>query len=109
MDKTFLEKRIEERAEERFEEELIAFTNFVVRHPIGAEIRVKTVDDYIPLANFGRNYGLVNATCLKNSSAEMTNLAEVKARLIEKYVKEETDVILKKLTTIEYLYNELEE
>ena len=106
MDKTFLEKRIEERAEERFEEELIAFTNFVVRHPIGAEIRVKMVDDYIPLANSGRNYGLVNANGLKNSSAEMTNLAEVKTRLIEKYVKEETDLILKKLTTIEYLYNE---
>ena len=109
MDKTFLEKRIEERAEKRFEEELITFTNFVVRHPIGGEIRVKMGDDNIPLANFGRNYGLVNANGLKNSMAEMTNLADVKAKLIEKYIKEETDAILAKLTNIEYLYNEREE
>ena len=106
MDKTFLETRIEERAEERFEKELIDFASFIMHHPLAGKLRVKIGDENIPIANLGQNYGLVNTKGLKNKNSEFTNLAEVKDELVEKYKKEETDMILNKLTTIEYLYND---
>lgn len=106
MNKTILEKRIEERANERFEDDLRKFIDFLLGHPISKELRVKIGEENIPIANFGSNYGLLNNEGLHNRHSAHTNLEIVKRNLIEKYKKEETDKILEQLESFNYLFNQ---
>lgn len=105
MDKTILEKRIKERAEERFDNEFREFVKYIYNHPIGGRLKVKIGDSNIPIANFGRNYGLFNEEGIQNKHSDNTNLQLVKMSLLREYEKEETDEILKKLENLGYLFN----
>lgn len=105
MEKTILEKRIEERAHERFNKDLKTLVDLIHHHPIGGQLTVTIGDRNIPIANFGQNYGLLNGRGIHNQNSEHTNLAIVKENLIEKYKKEETDEILNKLDGLNYLFD----
>lgn len=106
MDKTVLEKRIEERANERFEKEFKEFVNYVYLHPVGKRLTITIGDRNVPIVNFGKNYGLFNEDGLKNKRSENTNLQLVRDQLLEEYRKEETDDLLNKLDSIGYLFNQ---
>lgn len=82
MDKTILEKRIKERAEERFDNEFREFVKYIYNHPIGGRLKVKIGDSNIPIANFGRNYGLFNEEGIQNKHSDNTNLQLVKMSLL---------------------------
>lgn len=104
MDKTFLEKRIRERAEEQFEKDYEHILNQIVHHPIFGKLKIKQEDKDIPIANFGCNYGYFNGDQESNSRNKHTNFDQVKEKVIEEYIKEETDRILERIGQIDYLY-----
>ena len=106
IDKTFLEKRIEEKSNERFEKEYREFVNFILNHPIGRLLTVHIGDENIPISNFGGNYALFNEIQSENKRHIHTNYEEVKKQVVEKYKKEETDNLIEKLSSIHYLLQE---
>src|SRR5699024_2711514 len=105
MEKTFLEKRIEEKAIELFEKDYRDFVEIVNRHPVGKLLKVNVNEEQIPLTTIGRNYALFNTEQEQNSRSKLTNYDEVKELLIKKYIAEETDKIIEQLQSIGYLFN----
>ena len=67
-------------------------------------MEIKQEDKDIPIANFGRNYGYFNGDQESNSRNKHTNFDQVKEKVIEEYIKEETDRILERIGQIDYLY-----
>lgn len=104
MDKTMLEKRIEERAEKRFNDDLRNLINVVNTNAIGTKLTLLIDGKPISLAKPSNYKGIINEKALDAEFAKHTNLKEVKEILIEQYIKEETDAILDKLTNIDYLF-----
>lgn len=104
MDKTMLEKRIEERAEKRFTEDLRSLINVVNTNAIGNKLTLLIDGKPISLAKPSCTFGIINEKALDAEFAKHTNLKEVKEILIDQYIKEETDDILNKLTNIDYLF-----
>lgn len=105
MEKTFLEKRIEEKAIELFEKDYRDFVEIVNRHPVGKLLQIKVNEKQIPLTNFGCNYGFFNNEQERNSRSKLTNYDEMKEQLIDRYIKEETDKVIDQLQNIGYLFN----
>ena len=66
MDKSFLEKRIENKARKEFEKEWNGFVEQIYRHPIFKHITIKIDGEDIPLATFGVNFGVFNQEQDKN-------------------------------------------
>ena len=104
MDKTMLEKRIEERAEKRFTDDLRSLINDIQKNPIGKSLKILINGDPIELADSGINFGIINNNSTKGNYVLNTNLKEIKEKLVDEYKKEETDSILDKLTNIDYLF-----
>lgn len=104
MDKTMLEKRIEERAEKRFTDDLRSLINDIQKNPIGKSLTILINGKPVELADSGINFGLINNNSTKGNYVLNTNLKEIKEKLVDEYKKEETDSILDKLTNIDYLF-----
>ena len=104
MDKTFLEKRIEEKAREEFKKEWNDFVEQMYRHPIFKHITIKIDGKDIPLAGFGFNFGVFNQKQDENSINEFLNFEEVKEKVIQEKIKEKTDELLDRLSSVNYLF-----
>ena len=110
MEKTILEKRIEEKATERAQKDYIEMMKFLKTNPITSrltiEVKCLKEDKMIHLAYHGPNWALLNDEGLKNQHSTSTNIETVLDELVEKYKKEETDSILSKLENLGYLFNQ---
>lgn len=104
MDKTFLEKRIENKAREEFEKEWNGFVNQMYHHPIFKHITIKINEKDIPLATFGVNFGVFNQEQDKNPRNKFLNFEEVKEKVIQEKIKKETDELLNRLSAVNYLF-----
>ena|SRR3990167_219687 len=111
MEKTFLEKRITQKAEKRFEKEWDEFMKFNFNNSIGKRICIKqkdkdNEDDEINIFAFGCNHALLNGEQNRNKQSEQTNYEEVKKELIEKFIEEETELLLNRMEELKYLMND---
>lgn len=104
MDKTFLEKRIEEKAREEFEKEWNDFVNQMYHHPIFKHITIKINEENIPIATFGVNFGVFNQEQDKNPRNKFLNFEEVKEKVIQEKIKKGTDELLNRLSAVNYLF-----
>ena len=104
MDKTFLEKRIENKAREEFEKKWNGFVNQMYHHPIFKHITIKINEKDIPLATFGVNFGVFNQEQDKNPRNKFLNFEEVKEKVIQEKIKKETDELLNRLSAVNYLF-----
>jgi len=57
------------------------------------------------LFNFGCNNGLFNEDQINNDLSFKTNYNDVKDKIIEEYIKEETASLLNKLESLNYFFN----
>lgn len=105
MDKSFLEKRIEEKAVELFEKDYREFLELVRRNSVGELLKIKIGEKDIPLTTFGRNYAIFNTEQENNSRKVFTNYDEVKAKLIDEYIAKETNKVIEQIQSIGYLFN----
>lgn len=104
VDKTFLEKRIEEKAREEFKKEWNGFVEQMYRNPIFKHITIKINEKDIPLATFGINFGVFNQEQDKNPRNNFLNFEEVKEKVIQEKIKKETDELLNRLSAVNYLF-----
>lgn len=104
MDKTFLEKRIENEARKEFVKEWNGFVEQMYRHPIFKHITIKIDGKDIPLADFGVNFGVFNTEQDENPRNEFLNFEEVKDKVIQEKIKEKTDELLNRLSAVDYLF-----
>lgn len=104
MDKTFLEKRIENKAREEFEDEWNDFVIQMYNHPIFKHITIKIEEKDIPLATFGINFGVFNQEQDKNPRNKFLNFEEVKEKVIQEKIKKKTDELLDRLSSVNYLF-----
>ena len=108
VDKTFLEKRIENKAREEFEKEWNSFVDKMYRHPIFKHITIKINEEDIPLATLGINFGVFNQEQDKNPRNKFLNFEDVKEKVIQEKIKEKTDELLNKLSSVNYLFEKEE-
>lgn len=108
MDKTFLEKRIENKAREEFEKEWNSFVDEMHRHPIFKHITIKINEKDIPLATSGVNFGVFNQEQDKNPRNKFLNFEDVKEKVIQEKIKEKTDELLSRLSSVNYLFEKEE-
>ena len=104
VDKTFLEKRIEEKARKEFEKEWNGFVDQMYHHLIFKHITIKINEKDIPLATFGINFGVFNQEQDKNPRNKFLNFEEVKERVIQEKIKKETDELLDRLSSVDYMF-----
>lgn len=104
MDKTFLEKRIEEKAREEFKKEWNGFVEQMYRNLIFKHITIKIDGKDIPLATFGVNFGVFNQEQDKNPRNNFLNFEDVKEKVIQEKIKEKTDELLSRLSAVDYLF-----
>jgi hypothetical protein len=104
VDKTFLEKRIEEKAREEFEKEWNDFVNQMNNHPIFKHITIKINEKNIPLSDFGINFGVFNQEQDKNPRNKFLNFEEVKEKVVQEKIKKKTDELLNRLSAVNYLF-----
>ena len=101
-----LQSRIESKAKERFTTDFENLAELIRNNPIGRDLRI----DKLMLINTS---GTVSDTFFNRSriteiGKERTNIEEIKDKLIEKYIKEETDNLLSKLEILsEYIGSSL--
>lgn len=108
MDKSFLEKRIENKAREEFEKEWNSFVDEMYHHPIFKHITIKINEKGIPLATFGVNFGVFNQEQDKNPRNKFLNFEDVKEKVIQKKIEEKTDELLSRLSSVNYLFEKEE-
>ena len=102
MDKTVLEARIEQRATKLFEHDLEQALVIASQNPVLERLRIGKF-------KLVSAYGHCPSTDLLNKSdrtllRKETNIEEVKAELIQKYIEKETEAVLAGIATIaEYL------
>lgn len=113
MEKTFIEKRIEEKAEERFNENLEKLKKDVGSNPIGEKLTLKLKGIEKPIRIGCRHYSNDNVLfdMPKNEYSndnlkKKSNIEEIKKELIEEYIKEETNELLNKIDNLSYLFNQ---
>ena len=104
VDKTFLEKRIENKAREEFEKEWNGFVEQMYRNPIFKHITIKIDGKDIPLATFGVNFGVFNQEQDRNPRNKFINFEDVKEKVIQEKIKEKTDELLSRLSAVDYLF-----
>ena len=104
MNKTFLEKRIENKARKEFEKEWNGFVEQMYRHPIFKHITIKIDGKDIPLATFGVNFGVFNQDQDKNPRNKFSNFEDVKEKVVQKKIEEETEELLYRLSSVNYLF-----
>lgn len=104
MDKTFLEKRIDNMAREEFEKEWNEFVEKMYNHPIFKHIVIEIDGEKIPLATFGVNFGIFNQRQDKNNKNKFLNFEDVKEKVIQEKIEQKTDELLHKLNAVSYLF-----
>ena len=104
VDKTFLEKRIENKAREEFEKEWNDFVEQMYRHPIFKHITIKIDGEDIPIAAPGINFGVFNQGQDRNPRNKFLNFEEVKEKVIQEKIKKKTDELLSRLSSLNYLF-----
>ena len=104
MDKTFLEKRIENEARKEFVKEWNGFVGQMYRHPIFKHITIKIDGKDIPLATFGVNFGVFNTEQDKNPRNKFINFEDVKEKVIQEKIEEKTEEVLYRLSSVNYLF-----
>ena len=111
MDKSILEKRIHAKAEERADEYFKEISEFFYQHgelvangreglvlkPIAENMSIKFISP------FSNDESLFNN---QDTLSKYTNWQDIRKELVEKYEKEETDNVLDKLNSIDYLLEE---
>lgn len=110
MDKSILEKRIHDKAEERADKYFEEISGFFYQH----EELVANGREGLVLKPIAKNKSIgfrspYNDESLFNSQdnlSKYTNWQDIRKELVEKYEKEETDNILDKLDSINYLLEE---
>ena len=108
MDKSVLEKRIHDKAEERADRYFEEIRSFILQHKelvaTGREgLILKNINgENVP---FLRSYGNGGDSLFDDQEglSKHTNWQEIRKSLVDKYEKEETDNILSKLDSINYL------
>jgi hypothetical protein len=105
MNKEFLEKRIEEIAIDRTNEEYQKFVDFCNNNNFARKLKIYINDKEIPLFTFGVNYGLFNNSQNENENKNLTNYDDVYKEILDKNIKLETDNLINKINTLEYLFN----
>ncbi|MGQ7457119.1 hypothetical protein ACTGU6_03645 [Streptococcus suis] len=104
MDKSFLEKKIKEQAEEEFTKEWNEFVGKMQSHPIFKRITIKIDEKFFPLATFGVNFAIFNQAQDENIRNEFLNFEDVKELVIQEKIKEKTNELLAKLSSVSYLF-----
>lgn len=104
MDKTFLEKRIDDMAREEFEQEWNSFVKTMCYHPIFHRITIDIDGNKIPLASFGVNFGIFNQRQDNNDRNKFLNFEDVKEKVIQEKIEQKTDELLHKLNSVSYLF-----
>lgn len=104
MDKTFLEKRIDNTAREEFEKEWNDFVRQICNHPIFKRITIDIDGKKIPLASFGVNFGVFNQRQDKNDRNQFLNYEDVKEKVIQEKIEQKTDELLLQLNAVSYLF-----
>jgi len=103
MDKSILEKRIHDKAEERADQYFEEINQFFSNHDELIS-RLALVEQGKNKIYFKTEYydgkGLFDG---QKSLSKHTNWQDIRKKLVEKYEKEETDNILSKLNSINYL------
>ena len=108
MDKSILEKRIHDKAEKRADEYFKEISGFFYQHeelvangreglvlkPIAENMSIQFISP------FSNDESLFNN---QDTLSKYTNWQDIRKELVEKYEKEETDNILDKLDSINYL------
>ena len=104
MDKTFLEKRIDNMAREEFEKEWNDFVRQICNHPIFKRITIEIDGEKIPLAAFGVNFGIFSQRQDKNDRNKFLNFEDVKEKVIQEKIEQKTDELLLQLNAVSYLF-----
>lgn len=105
IEKSFLEKKIEEQAREEFQKEWNDFVNTIINHPIFKRIHITIDGKAYKIANFGVNQGIFNQTQEQNERNNFLNYKEVKEEVIQEKIKDKTNDLLRKIASIEYLFD----
>ena len=104
MDKTFLEKRIDNIAREEFEKEWNDFVKQMYNHPIFKHITIEIDGKQIPLATFGVNFGVFNQCQDKNDRNQFLNYEDVKEKVIQEKIEQKTNELFLRLNAVSYLF-----
>lgn len=104
MDKTFLEKRIDNMAREEFEKEWNDFVRQMCNHPIFKRITIEIDGKKIPLADFGVNFGIFNQRQDKNDRNQFLNYEDVKEKVIQEKIEQKTNELFLRLNAVSYLF-----
>lgn len=96
MEKSFLEKQIEQRAQNRFESDLKVFIDAIKKTEIGKRLRIKVEANSILLID-DRRPALFNFYGSIMDAENCTNISTLKEELIMKYLKEESEILLNKI------------
>lgn len=102
MDKSVLEKRIHDKAEERANKYFRVLNNFFREHSeLVNKLALTNSKEkiYFKTDSYGGN-GMFDS---QERLSEYTNWKDIRDELVQKYEKEETDNILSKLDSINYL------
>lgn len=102
MDKSILEKRIHDKAEERADNYFIEIRDFLHKHDelVNELALTRTIENVYFLTSYYGGSGMFDN---QESLSKHTNWQDIRKELVEKYEKEETDNILDKLDSINYL------
>lgn len=107
--KSFLEKRIEERAKARVESDMRTFADICKKDPILKSISI--IIDWKPKPFMNCSWTtwnvFFNSHFIKDAK-EFSNIEKIQEDLFEKYVKEETDELLKNMWDLEDFINKQE-
>lgn len=108
MDKSILEKRIHDKAEERADKYFEEISSFFGEHEelVIYRLSLKPTDGESPKIFKSRYYDGAGIFDSQENLSEYTNWQDIREKLVEKYEEEETDNILDKLDSINYLLEE---
>ena len=103
MEKSFLEKRINQRANERLEDEYDEMRRYLYKSKMLGFIEIKEIciRENKVLPDF-HNVKLSN-----KDESNTTNIAEVVEERRKELIQEETNEVMKKLDSIEYLFKQM--
>jgi hypothetical protein len=108
MEQSFIEKRIASKATERVDKDYREFIDFCNKNPFAKQIQIKVNNINIFLT--GNNYNnqeLFSPHNTNNKNNDFTNYIDIFNKLQKKYEKEETEILLDKLDSVKYLFDNL--
>jgi hypothetical protein len=103
-EKTTLEKAIENRAKEMFEKDLKNLVEALRVNPIGRRLQIKIKGGNIDLIS--NSSGALISHYETKELKEDTNFMAIKESIIEGYIKDETKLLLDKIDSLNYFFQE---